>query len=181
MSIYSNVTQNDLDNLRKLADQQKPERALKIKNGILKQTHDVKLAESLSPVTKKLNELNKSTQESLTPKNENIQKVGDIIKESNEIIPSDQLKDTFESLENTNTSLKLGQNEDGDYKILDTIIKPIGHNKILVNNNIYKLTPEIHKALSKPSYTGKSMKDINDRETLYNFLKDIGYNGRFDS
>ena len=31
MSIYSNVTEKDLDNLRKLAHQQKEQRALKIK------------------------------------------------------------------------------------------------------------------------------------------------------
>ena len=42
MSIYSNVTEDDLINLRKLAEQQKNERALKIKNRILKQTHDIK-------------------------------------------------------------------------------------------------------------------------------------------
>ena len=54
MSIYSNVTEQDLNNLRKLAIQQKEQRALKIKNIILKQTHDVKLAETLSPITKKL-------------------------------------------------------------------------------------------------------------------------------
>ena len=36
MSIYFNVTEQDLINLRKLAEQQK--RALKIKNKILKQT-----------------------------------------------------------------------------------------------------------------------------------------------
>ena len=52
MSIYSNVTEKDLENLRKLAEQQKNDRAIKNKNRILKQTHDVKLAESLSPITK---------------------------------------------------------------------------------------------------------------------------------
>ena len=52
MSIYPNVTEQDMNNLRKLAEQQKNQRALKIKNRILKQTHDVKLAESLSPITK---------------------------------------------------------------------------------------------------------------------------------
>ena len=36
MSIYSNVTEKDLDNLRKLADQQKNQGAIKIKNRILK-------------------------------------------------------------------------------------------------------------------------------------------------
>ena len=32
MSIFSNVTKEDLDNLRKLAQQHKEQRALKIKN-----------------------------------------------------------------------------------------------------------------------------------------------------
>ena len=61
MSIYSDVTERDLINLRKLAQQQKEQRAEKIKNRILKQTHDVKLAESLSSITKKLDEVNKFT------------------------------------------------------------------------------------------------------------------------
>ena len=51
MSIYSNVTEHDLINLRKLAEQQKNQRA--IKNTILKQTHDKKLGENLSPINKK--------------------------------------------------------------------------------------------------------------------------------
>ena len=72
MSIYSNVTERDLINLRKLAQQQKNERALKNKNRILKQTHDEKLAESLSPFTKKLDTINKSTKE-----------IGEVIKKSN--------------------------------------------------------------------------------------------------
>ena len=69
MSIYSNVTEQDLINLLKLAGQQKNHRAEKIKNINSKQTHDVKLAESLRPITKKLDEVKKSTQE-----------VGEIIK-----------------------------------------------------------------------------------------------------
>ena len=59
MSIYSNVTEQDLINLRKLAEQQKSQRAEKIKNRKLKQTHDIKLAENLSPVTEKLDEVKK--------------------------------------------------------------------------------------------------------------------------
>ena len=60
MSIYPNVTEQDLDNLRKLAQQQKEQRAIKIKNRIIEKTHDVKLAESLSPITKKLDEVKKN-------------------------------------------------------------------------------------------------------------------------
>ena len=53
MSIFANVTEKNMNILRKLAEQQKNQQAPKIKNRILKQTHDVKLAESLSPITKK--------------------------------------------------------------------------------------------------------------------------------
>ena len=55
------VLEQDLINLRKLAEQQKNQRALKITNRILKQTHNVKLAENLSPITKKLDTINDST------------------------------------------------------------------------------------------------------------------------
>ena len=48
-------------NLRKLAEQQNNQRAFEIKNRIIKQTHDVKLAESLSPITKNLDTFNEST------------------------------------------------------------------------------------------------------------------------
>ena len=59
MSVYSNVPEQDLIILRRLAEQQKDQRALKIKNRILKQTHDIKLAEIFSPITKKLEESTK--------------------------------------------------------------------------------------------------------------------------
>ena len=42
MSIYSNVTEQDLINLRKLSKQQTNERALEIIKRILKRTHDIK-------------------------------------------------------------------------------------------------------------------------------------------
>ena len=61
MSFYSNVTEQLLNNLRKLAEQQKNQRALKTKNKIFKQTHVIKLAESLSPITRKLDTMNEST------------------------------------------------------------------------------------------------------------------------
>ena len=181
MSIYSNVSEKDLENLRKLADQQKNERELKIKNRILKQTHDVKLAKSLSPITKKLDEVNKSTQESLTPLNEKLdtinestQKVGDIIRESNS---SSSLKDTFKSLEEeSNNALKLVKDKDDNLFNSGIPIKPLGGDKVLINKNrVHDLSNEMHKALSKSSYTGKSMRNNEDQLKFYNFLTDIGY------
>ena len=62
MSFYSTVTEQDLINLGKLAEQQKNELAPKIKNKILKQTQDINLAENLSPITKKSDEVKETTQ-----------------------------------------------------------------------------------------------------------------------
>ena len=72
MTIHSNVTEKKLINLRKLVEQQKNQRAPDIKNRILKQTRDKKIAESLSPITKKLEDVVKS------PK-----KLGDVLKRIN--------------------------------------------------------------------------------------------------
>ena len=204
MSISSNVTEEDLINLRKLAEQQKQERALKIKNRILKETHNKKLAESLSPITEpiteRLDKVNKSAKkldsikESFSPINEKLdtinestQKVGDIIKESNAennketiITPSILLKDTFKSLAETPSSLKLNHDINGNFSILGTNITPLGGDKVQVYDKNYEFNPELHSALSKPSYTGNSMKNQNDKRTLYNFLTDVGYTGVCD-
>ena len=47
MSICLNVTEHDLINLAKLAEQQKYQRAQKIKSKILKQTEDRKISRKL--------------------------------------------------------------------------------------------------------------------------------------
>ena len=193
MSIYSNVRAQDLITLRKLAEQQKNQRAIKIKNRILQQIHDVKLAESLSPITKKLDEVNKSTQESLSPIikkldniNESTKQLGDIVKESNSEIENNKeivtmrsvlLQETFKNLTETSNSLKLNKDKNGNLSILGVPIQSLGGDKIQIYNNIYEFTPEIHKALSHTSYTGKSTKNENDHRTLYNFLVDVGYSG----
>ena len=161
MSIYSNVTEQDLINLRKLAQQQKEQRAHKIRNKILKQTHDVKLAESLSPITKKLDETTK--------------KLGDVIKKSNsenennqEIVPveiesqdeniqtnlralpnssmfSDQMTKTLGRLMSSANSLKIKPTPSGA-TILGVPIITLGGDRIQIKDNIYDLTPEIYKA-----------------------------------
>ena len=99
MSIYSEVAEQDLINLRKLAQPQKNQRPLKTKNRILKRTHDIKLAESLKPITKKL-EVNEGTQ-----------KLGDVIKESN----SENENNTPQpAIENTLNHQPIENNKRGD-------------------------------------------------------------------
>ena len=176
MSIYSNVTEKDLDNLRKLAQQQKEQRALKIKNRILKQTHDVQLAESLSPITKKLDTINESTQ-----------KISDVIKESNskvdiKALPNSSkfsiaMRQMIGSLMNSRNSLKITQDESGRTNILGVPIQISEGDAIKINENVYELTPEIYKALTYTTYKGNTMKDENDILRMYNIIRDLGYDG----
>ena len=108
MSIYSNVTEKDLDNLRKLAEQQKEERAQKIKKRILKQTHDVKLAESLSPITNKLDETGKKLGDVIK---ESTQNLGNVIKENN--TPQLAIENTPQpAIENTQPQIPIENNQD---------------------------------------------------------------------
>ena len=193
MRIYSNVTEQDLINLRKLAEQQKNQRAEKIKNRILKKTHEVKLAESLSPIAKKIDEVINLSQQSLSPitkKLDNIIKgtkqLGEIVKKSKSennqemaITPSSLLQETYKSLAEANNSLKLNQDKNHNVSILGVPIRSVVGDNIQVYDNIYELTPEIQSFINS-SYTGKSMKNEDDRRTLYNFLVDIGYNGQHD-
>ena len=97
MSIYSNVTEQDLINLRKLAEKQKEERAIEVKNRILKQTHDKKLAESLSPITNKLDETSEKVHDVIEDSTQNL---GNVIKENN--TPQPAIENTPQpAIENT--------------------------------------------------------------------------------
>ena len=197
MSIYSNVTEQDLINLRKLAEQQKEQRALKIKNRILKQTHDKKLAESLIPITDKLDEVNKSTQE-----------LGDVIKENN--TPQPAIENTPQpAIENTpqpaieNTPQPIEDNEGSVYavelentlnKMTDNTgffkthhdrqrgwmtnnypIKTSKGNNVEINENKHNITPGLQKVFTDHTYdTAKSMSD-EDKVIFRDILFKTGY------
>ena len=68
-----------------MAEQQKNQRDFKIKNRVLKQTVDIKLAENLSPITKKLEKVN------ATPK-----QLGEVFEKSqpSNIIPQPAIEST---------------------------------------------------------------------------------------
>ena len=133
MSIYSNVSEQDLDNLRKLAEQQKNERALKIKNKILKQTHDVKLAESLSPITEKLDEVGE-----IIKKSQPSQNIKTILQNSESQTPAIDITSTSQSLRDTLSFMKKSKNffkleQDGqDVFWNKTPIIPQGENRVSI-------------------------------------------------
>ena len=162
MSVYSNLTEEDMINLRKLAEQQKEQRAHKIKNRILKQTHDIKLAESLSPITKKLDKTTKKLGDVIE---ESTQNVGNVIKENNtpqlgiENTPTIQpaIENTRTqpgvlynvSLENTITNmkekekgfLKIGEEKNGQRYWNEIPVDTSGDSSVEINGINFKITP----------------------------------------
>ena len=122
--------------MRKLAEQQKEHRALKIKNRILKQTHDVKFAETLSPITRKFDNINESTEN-----------LGGVIKESiskidKKSLPnsskfSNSMRQMLGSLMNSRNSLKSTQNELGRATILGVPFQISESDTMKINENRY--------------------------------------------
>ena len=200
MSIYSNVTEQDMINLRKLDEQQKNQRALKIKNRILKQTHDVKLAESLSPITEKLDETNKNLSDVIK---ESTQNLGNVIKENN--TPQLAIENTPQlAIENSPTTQQPTENNESevyDVELENTLNKmkdntgffkthydrqrgwilnnypiktPKGTN-IEINENDYNITPGLQKVITDHTYeTAKSLSD-KDKLIFRDILVKTGY------
>ena len=195
MSIYSNINEQDLIILRKLAEQQKQQRSPKIENRILKQTDDIKLAQRLLPITNTLDEVNQSNK-----------KISEVIKESRsenennrEIVPveidsdnsegdntklniralpnssifSDLMTKTLGRLMSIPKFLKIKPSSSGA-TILGVPIYTLGGAELRIRDNDYDLTPEIYEAFSFTGYTGKTMKNENDILMMNNVLNDLG-------
>ena len=197
MSIYSNVTEENLFNLRKLAEQQKNQRAEKIKNRNLKQIHDVKLAESLSPLTKKLDEVNKSTQKSLSPMTKRIDIFNESIKESqtpqpdienthtsipieNEQIQPGVIYDT--SLENTVSNkkiltgfLNIEEANDGEIFWNGFTVEKMGGSKLKIIEKVHNKTPGIQKELTDTSNIPIKQLNDQDRGMFINILESLNF------
>ena len=168
MSIYSNVTEEELINLRKLAQQQKEQRATKIKNRILKQFHDEKLSESLSPITDKLDEVGKIVKESKiqTPATENT-------------TVSRPLLDTLTQVKGYKNFFKLLE-KDGEVFWNKIPFKAKGENRISIKNQEYDIKPNIQKYFNNTKLTTKNMDD-EDKSTVGDILKNIGFHSMRDT
>ena len=195
MSIYSNVTEQDLDNLRKLAQQQKQRRALKIKNRFLKQTHDEKLAQSLSPITDKLEETRKNLVEVIK---ESTQNLGNVIKENNTtqvaivntpttqqpiennegVIYDVELENTLNKMKDNTGFFKSSHDSQRGWMINIYPIKMIGGTKVEINDNEYNITSGLQKVFTNKSYdTANSMKDM-EKVIFRDILQKTNYNNR---
>ena len=146
MSIYSNVTGEDFINLRKLVEQQKNQRALEIKNRKLKQTHDIKLAESLSPVTQKLHDVIKET---FQP-SENIKPILQFSQSQTPklVSASDELVETFSKMKDSKNIFEVIRDAEGKFSWAGEEVIPLGGNRFEINGEEYKLTLKIQRAFT---------------------------------
>ena len=158
MSIYFDVTEQDLFKLRKLANQQRYQRAVKNKKRFLKQTHDIKLAESSSPITKKLEEVEEYFQK---------QKLGDVFEETPEsseniepvlqdsqsqtpelVSASDELVKTFSKKNDSKSFFKVIRDAEGKFSWSGKEVNPLGLKRVEIDGEEYNLTPEIQRAFT---------------------------------
>ena len=170
--------------LRKLAKQQENQYSLKFKNRILKKTHDIKIAESLSPITKTSDELNESTL-----------KVGEIATESN--TPRLAIENTHNtlplekeqthpgviidtSLENTTSNMKdktgfftIEEKNNGDSIWNGLSVDKKGDNKLKIIEKVYKITPRIQKVLTDTSSLPLEKLNDKDNETFIKILESL--------
>ena len=88
--------------------------------------------------------------------------------------------ETLDALMNSKKTSKLTQDGSGRASVMGNPIHTLGGDRKRINDNIYDLTPEIYKALSSTSYTGRTMKNENDALMMNNIIRDLGYTGRGD-
>ena len=179
MSIYSNVTEKDLNNLHKFAEQQKEQRALKIRNKIQKQTHDKKLAESLSPITEKLHETTKKLGE-VIKESQPSQHIQTILQNSESQTPAIDNTATSQSLRDTLAYMKRSKNffkleQDGEEVFCNKIpILPKGENRVSIKDKEFNIKPNIQAYFTNTKLTTKHM-DNEDKSTVYDILKNLGF------
>ena len=172
MSIYSIVSKEDLFNLSKLAEQQKNERYLKIENRILKQTHDIKLAESLSPITKKLGEVSETTEQLV--KKSDVEDGNTQTPAIENVTTSQSLRDTLSFMKKSKIFFKLEQTDKDKVFWNKRHNEALGENRISINNQEYDIKPNIQNYFTNTNQTTKNMDD-EDKLTIYDILKNIGF------
>ena len=145
----------------------------------MKQTHDVKLAESLSPITKKLDESIKNSGDVIK---ESTQNLGNVIKENNtRQLATENTPTTHQPIENNegvindvetgNALNKMKDNTGFFFKsshdlqrgwmINNYLIKMKGGTKVEISDNEYNITSGLQKVLTDKSYdTANSMNDM---------------------
>ena len=203
MSIYPNITEHDLINLGKISEQQRNQRAPKIKNRFLKQTHDIRLAENISPIAKKLEGVKESTPN-----------LGDVIKESQRETPQLSTENTQPqsptendhedtqpaflydvSLEITLADLKekekvffnLEQSPEGNLYWNNVLIELLGDSRVGIEGKNSNITLNLRNVFTDTNGNFFTKIDKTDNLTFKKLLKTLNYEnsspeaGKFNS
>ena len=75
------------------------------------------------------------------------------------------MKETLGFSTKSRNSLRIEQDALGQASINGTHIQILGSDSSKLNDNVYELTPELHKSLSSTGFTGKNLKDDSDNFT----------------
>ena len=143
----------------------------------------MKLAENLSPITQKLYEVNKSTQEvvEIIRKSQPSQNIKTVLQNSQgqtqsieNITGTQSLRDTLAFMKQSNNSFKLEERPDRRVYWNSVRFKPVRENTIDIIGREYDVTPSIQHYFRKTGSTTKSLNN-NEKETVYNILKDVGF------
>ena len=181
-------------NLRKLAQQQREQRAEKIKNRVLKQTHDKKLAESLSPITKKLDETTKKLEvikesqpktpqlaiaNTQTPAIENTTTSQSLPIENERIQPGviyeTSLENTLSNMKNNSGFFIIEETDDGEIFWNGFPVEKMGGNRLKINGKIHNITPSIQKVLAETSNIPLKKLNDKDNDIFINILESLDF------
>ena len=141
-------------NLPKLAEQQKNRRVLKSKNRKLKQTHDIKLVKTLSPIIKKLKEGNDTTKQlgELIENNKLQPAIEHTLppepKEFNGVVIYDtELEITLKNMKNNTGFFQSFEDQEHGWMWNGYLDKILGGTEVQINVNIFNITTGNEKVL----------------------------------
>ena len=138
----------------------------------MKQTHDVRLAESLSPITKKLDEVRDDFKES-KPETPQLAIANTQTPAIENTRVSNSLRDTLSFMKKSNNFFKLDQ-IGNEVFWNNNHIKALGDNRISINNQDFDIKPNIQNYFTNTKLTTKRMNN-EDKLIIYDILKNVGF------
>ena len=149
---------------------------------MLKRTHDIELAESFSRITKKIDEVNKSTQEvrEIIKKSEPSQNIKTILQNSQSQTPAIENTNISRSLLDTLAFMKTSKNffklteDDGRVYWNEVLINPLGDNRIRIKDREYDISPDNQAYFTNTNLITNFL-DNFEKETLFEIIKDVGF------
>ena len=184
MTFYNVKSHEDLEKLKQLSELNKQISNQRIEDKVQEITHDSKLAEQLSPITKPIvQKLEEQTRE-LKNQNENFTQLSnnlmlmDTLKNlpDNISIDVNVIKGLHKLLDTDNKELKLRHEKDNKFTLGKTPIEVV-RSYMIIDGNSIRLNDNVINALTMTDF---DLSNLNDNEILnfYEILNRINYSFR---